>query len=279
MYRCSPGTLRPGGFFGRSPVYEQDITHEAVSALEKAHIGSGYRTHSNGYIGSKRACPAGIGGRTCKSDGTNCSMHNYNVAYDVEYNFNKLSPSYPQRVNPWHPYETQFHTYTQSQVYAIENVRNKEGKALWKWLGWIGDYMHWEIDVAPEEVSVNWDTVPGFDAPDVVREDIMLERGDKGLAVKEFQGLLLQWNPDALPEWRDDGDFGPETELWTRTFQAEFDLDQSGKIDGVTGALLSTFLDVGGVVGPPGPAGPAGPKGDTGPAGLVSVLVNGEQVA
>ena len=110
-YRCTAGSLRPGGFFGRGPVYEQDIIHEAYSALEQGHIGAGFKVHNNGYIGSKRQCPAGIGGRKCQANGDNCSLHNYCIALDVEYQYNKLSPSYPKRVDPWSPFEFQFHTY------------------------------------------------------------------------------------------------------------------------------------------------------------------------
>ncbi len=279
LYRCSPGVLRAGGFFGRGPVYEQEITHEAVSALEQAHIGSGYRIHTNGYIGSKRQCPAGIGGRRCQENGDHCSMHNYVIAYDIEYNYNKLSPAYPQRVDPWSPVEMQFHTYTRAQVEAIENVRTKDGRALFRWLGFIGDYMHWEIDVSPSGVSVDWNTVPGFDAPPIVKEDTVLEKGDKGKAVAEYQGRLIDWNSAALPKWKSDGDFGGETELWTRTFQAAFDLPQSGKADSTTHATLVSAVAGEGSVGPRGPKGDAGPQGNPGPPGEVSVLVNGVEVA
>lgn len=279
LYRCSPGVLRAGGFFGRGPVYEQEITHEAVSALEQAHIGSGYKIHPGGYIGSKRNCPAGIGGRRCAENGDHCSMHNYVIAYDIEYNYNKLSPQYPQRVDPWDPAQTPFHVYTAKQVLAIENVRTKDGRALFRWLGWIGDFMHWEIDVSPSGVSVDWNTVPGFDGTPIDEGDTMLEKGDKGKAVAEYQGLLIDWDSAALPKWKSDGDFGNETELWTRAFQAAFDLPQSGKADSTTHNTLVSVASADGVVGPRGPAGPAGPQGNRGPAGEVSVLVNGVEVA
>ena len=278
-YRCTPGALRVGGFFGRGPVYEQDIIHEAVSALEAGHIGAGYRVHNNGYIGSKRNCPAGIGGRKCEQNGDNCSLHNYCIAFDIEYQYNKLSPSYPSRVDPWTPFEFQFHTYEKDVFEKIENIRNLEGKALFRWLGFIGDYMHWEIDVPPDEVSVDWTTVPGFDSPPVDKEEIVLERGDKGVAVADYQDLILKWDSNQLPVYKDDGDFGGETEVSVRAFQASQDLDNTGKIDGVTAASLRGFAVVQGSVGPAGPAGPKGPHGNPGPPGEVSVLINGEQVA
>lgn len=277
LYRCSAGTLRPGGFFGRIPVYEQNITHEAVTALEKGHIGAGYKVHSGGYIGSKRACPAGIAGRRCQEDGDNCSMHNYCIAYDIEYQYNKLSPSYPSRVDPWSPTEIQFHVYKRDVVEKIENIRTLEGRALFRWLGWIGDYMHWEIDVPPWEVNVDWNTVPGFDAPPIDKEEIVLRNGDTGKAVKDYQGCLLRWNKDSLPRWKDDGDFGDETEVWIRAFQTDFDLPATGVIDGVTAASLQGFSV--GADGDDGEDGEDGIDGDPGKDGTVVVTVNGVQVA
>ncbi len=279
-YRCSAGTLRAGGFFGRSPVYEQEIIHEAVSALEQGHIGAGYKVHSGGFIGSKRACPAGIGGHQCEPDGDWCSLHNYCIAFDIEYQYNKLSPSYPTRVDPWSPFEYQWHTYKKDVFEKIENIRNLEGKALFRWLGFIGDYMHWEIDVPPDEVSVDWNTVPGFDDTHVDKEEIVLKKGDKGNAVEDYQGLILNWDSDQLPRYKDDGDFGSETEVSVRAFQADQDLGNTGVIDGVTAASLRAYDDgMGGGVGPVGPRGPAGSNGIDGKDGTVVVTVDGNQVA
>ena len=279
-YRCSAGTLRPGGFFGRSPVYEQTIIHEAVTALEQGHIGAGYKKHANGYIGSRRSCPAGIGGRKCQANGDNCSLHNYCIAFDIEYQYNKVSPSYPSRVDPWSPFEVQWHTYKKDVFEKIENIRNLEGKALFRWLGFIGDYMHWEIDVPPDEVSVDWSTVPGFDSPPIDKEEIVLRKGDRGTAVKDYQGLILAWDSTQLPRYKDDGDFGSETEVSVRAFQADQDLGNTGVIDGVTAASLRGFdASLSGGKGDTGPRGPAGVDGDDGEDGTVVVNVNGVQVA
>lgn len=163
LYRCGQGVKRSEGFFGRHPVYEWGFTSEAVTALEEGHLRSGYKPASDGYIGSRRNCPAGIAGRTCTADGSGCSLHNYVIAYDIEYNYNRLSPRYPNLVNPWSSREIRLHKYTPDQVAAIEGITNKQGEQLWKWLGWVGDYMHWELDVPPERVSVEWNTMPGED--------------------------------------------------------------------------------------------------------------------
>ena len=162
MYRCSPGVLRGEGFFGRHPVYEQTISHDAVSALEQGHLGSGYVPASDGWIGSKRQCPYGIGGRLCQQDGNWCSIHNYSLAYDIEYNYNKHIKT---RIRPedfdedWFPAVCK---YTLEQVRAIEGIKNLEGEQMWFWLGWaIGDFMHWQINVPEHRLQVDWNTVPG----------------------------------------------------------------------------------------------------------------------
>ena len=168
-YRCSPGVRRTTGFFGRHPVYEQHGTFDAVNALERGHLGSGYVPASDGFIGSKRNCPYGIAGAICSPSGRGCSLHNYCLAYDIEYNYNKhiKARTYPEDFNePWFPAVCK---YTLAQVRAIEGIQNTFGEQIWKWLGWaIGDFMHWQINVPPERITVDWNTVPGY----VVEDDM-----------------------------------------------------------------------------------------------------------
>jgi hypothetical protein len=159
-YRCSPGVKRPGGFFGRHPVYEQEVTHDAVSALELGHLGAEYVPEADGWISSKRWCPHGIAGALCQPSGYGCSLHNYCLAYDIEYNYNKhiKARTYPEDFDEW--WFPAVCKYTLEQVYAIEGIKNVHGEQLWKWLGWsIGDFMHWQINVA--DPRVDWNTVPG----------------------------------------------------------------------------------------------------------------------
>ncbi len=169
LYRCSPGVQRPEGFFGRHPVYEQTISHDAVTALEEGHHGCGYVPDTGGWIGSKRQCPWGIGGHICEGDGDWCSIHNYCLAYDIEYNYNKhiktriTEEDFDEEWFPW------VCKYTLEQVRAIEGIRNLEGEQMWLWLGWpIGDFMHWQINVPEERLEVDWNTVPGY----VVEDDM-----------------------------------------------------------------------------------------------------------
>ncbi|KKM84007.1 hypothetical protein LCGC14_1303550 [marine sediment metagenome] len=191
FYRCTPGIDVRAGFFGRFPVRTANRdTEEATRALEQGHIGAGYVPTPGGYIGSKRSCPAGIGGRVCQSSGKNCSMHNYCIAIDVEYQYNRLSPHYPKRHTTAQIFirDTHLHKYTQEVVAAIEGIKNKDGEQLWKWLGWIGDYMHWELDVPPERATVDWNTVPNGVPP--VRKPTDLEVIYMLPALRKGDGLV-----------------------------------------------------------------------------------------
>lgn len=176
MYRCTPGITSPYGFFGRHPVRAaNEAVVEAWYALEQAHLGAGYRPTPGAVTGTKRNCPAGIGGKKCAENGANCSLHNYCIAIDVEYSRNKLAPTYPARHTPHDVFirDRRLHVYTPEQVQIIESVKNLHGEPLFKWLGWIGDYMHWEIDVKPERVSVDWSTVPDGVPPEKGKEKDM----------------------------------------------------------------------------------------------------------
>lgn len=61
-----------------------------------------------------------------------------------------------------------------------------------------------------------------------------LKQGDKGADVKLWQNRLIQWNKDALPRFKADGDFGGETVEWTKRFQSAMTLVASGIVDAVT---------------------------------------------
>lgn len=61
-----------------------------------------------------------------------------------------------------------------------------------------------------------------------------LKQGDKGADVKLWQTRLIQWNKDALPRFKADGNFGGETVEWTKRFQSAMTLVASGIVDAVT---------------------------------------------
>ena len=159
--RCSIGQPRPTGFFGRHTVWQQPELADAITALEAGHIESGYVPDSDGYIGSVRSCPHGIAGARCQPSGSGCSLHNYVIAYDIEYNYNRhiKAKTYAEDFGAW--WFPAVCKYTLAQVRAIEGIKNIEGEQMWRWLGWaIGDFMHWQINVPPSRTTVDWNTVP-----------------------------------------------------------------------------------------------------------------------
>lgn len=65
-----------------------------------------------------------------------------------------------------------------------------------------------------------------------------LRRGDEGDDVRAMQRLLLAWNPDCLPKWGADGDFGSETETALKAFQVAQGLPATGVADAATMNVL-----------------------------------------
>lgn len=62
-------------------------------------------------------------------------------------------------------------------------------------------------------------------------DTVILRRGSTGAAVTRWQRDLRDWNSSALPRFGADGDFGAETEDWTRRFQRAAGIS----VDGVVG--------------------------------------------
>ena len=66
-----------------------------------------------------------------------------------------------------------------------------------------------------------------------------LRRGDSGDDVRAMQRALLAWNPDCLPKWGADGDFGEETEEALKAFQKSAGLPETGVYDDATRKALT----------------------------------------
>ena len=66
-----------------------------------------------------------------------------------------------------------------------------------------------------------------------------LRRGDSGPEVEAMQQRLLKWNPQCLPEYGADGDFGKETEDAVKFFQKGKGLPETGVYDAATEAALN----------------------------------------
>lgn len=192
-YRCTPGITSPYGFFGRHPIRAANTdVIEAYRVFEQAHLALGYVPLDGAPTGSKRYCPTGIAGQTCEPSGKNCSGHNYCISLDVEYSRNKYPKGLPRPIQ-WSMIED--HTvYTPEIVAGLEGIRNIHGEQLFKWLGLlIGDTMHWDINVPPERMGIDYSTVPTGVAPPVPPPTIddevyvmqTLRKGD-GLVSREF---------------------------------------------------------------------------------------------
>ncbi len=139
-----------------------------------------------------------------------------------------------------------------AMVTEIESI-TASGVRAFGWGGrWrsIKDAMHYQIRVtlgeiaggvkAPRGFYGGGGTAPGGD------DEMSLKKGDKGNAVTKHQKALIVWNSEALPKFGADGDFGSETDAWVKNYQKAADLEQNGVIDGVTSALLISYLSGGG---------------------------------
>lgn len=159
QYRCLPGSGLETeiSLFGRNAGTCATPAYFGFVALERALGAAGYSNVRSVWI--PRACPTGIAGKTCRADGTNCSLHNYGIAVDVDP-FGYGNPHFQKPYgNGWNFEDCKL---TGAQVDAAEAIRNTSGEQYFRWLGWaIGDTMHFELQVPPSRTAVDWNTVPG----------------------------------------------------------------------------------------------------------------------
>jgi len=139
---------------------------EPFQALSQALVSTGYKNALRVEV--PRNCSRGIEkGKPCQPDGTDCSLHNYGVAVDID------PPNPPTKevrdgsANPLYGEKGHFEfgdiKLTKVQVEAVLAIRTAAGKPLFKWLGdsRIKDTMHFEVKVPPDATAVDWDTVEG----------------------------------------------------------------------------------------------------------------------
>jgi hypothetical protein len=138
---------------------------EPFQALSQALVSTGYKNPFDVWV--SRKCPNGIKKKKCKPDGTNCSLHNYGVAVDIDPPDPPEKPVRNGSANPvyWEEGHWKFGDIKliQVQVEAVEAIRTAGGQRLFQWLGdsRINDTMHFEVQVPPDDTTVNWDTVTG----------------------------------------------------------------------------------------------------------------------
>lgn len=203
-----------------------------LKAAEQALVNTGYVNVKSIWV--PRKCPLGIAGKPCQTDGTNCSLHNYGVAFDIDP-FKFGNPHFYKKYgNGWDFSDCKI---TEEQVRAVEAIKNTYGEQMFRWLGWlIGDTMHFELQVPPNRCKVDWSTVPGdFTGED---EEMSLKKGSKGNAVGYYQEALNGWKDGTVTV---DKIYGDKTVAGVKAYQAAAELDQTGVIDGVTADLLGRY--------------------------------------
>lgn len=175
-YWCQRGQVVTT-FFDREPVWaaNQDVAN-LWAEIESRLLGSGYVPTPGGYIGSFRWCPVGIGGKTCKPNGTNCSLHNYSLALDVEYQYNFHIHSRVTLEDFEEDWWTSVCKFTPENIAAVESIRNTYGEQMIRWLGWsIGDTMHLQVNVPPDRM-----TIAGEDMIEKIEDETWIALGRAG---------------------------------------------------------------------------------------------------
>lgn len=168
------------------------VAVEAFEALDKALKATGRTSKS---IGTYNCRPI--------TGGTKLSLHAFGIADDD--NPFALGNGYYAGVSLFSWSRTDF---TPEQVAAVEAIKTKNGKKVFRWGGWwtIGrDYMHWEIDCSPSDLAtgIDWSTVKG-----AYVAALPLIKGMQNEDVRELQDLLNQTYDAGIKE---DADYGSIT--------------------------------------------------------------------
>lgn len=81
------------------------------------------------------------------------SQHSYGTAIDFDWFDN---PDGPAGSNPWSG------DLTKVQIDAVYAIKNTQGERIWTWGGYWRrvDRMHFQLDVPPSRLMVDWSTVP-----------------------------------------------------------------------------------------------------------------------
>lgn len=230
-------------FFGKNIGGVAAPAVDAFKALEMALKSAGYQ-------------PSSVWAYNCRNiAGTNnYSLHSFGIAIDIDPTANPFTTG--------DPYSGKI---KESHVRAALAIKNTRGRSVWAWGGnWTKrDRMHFQIDLAPNDIAIDWSTVPGGSgktsstatstsatssggtkdtghATITLQEETVLTRGSNGTAVERIQKFILAWNPEALPKHGADADYGSETIEWVKKYQEAMGLPVTGTIDGITAVMLST---------------------------------------
>lgn len=108
------------------------------------------------------------------------------------------------------------------------------------------------LDITSGLLGAPVEEPPEVDTTQPVQQDrSVLQFGDRGDKVREWQQSLLRWNGRALPQFGADGGFGGETRFWTRTFQKAAGITVDGIVGPNTRKAMSAALTKAPSVGEP----------------------------
>lgn len=139
--RCNEGSLVPlrWSISGTSQRVNRRAL-DAFVALDRALFAAGYRTVQRPDPVQTFNCRAIDEKKKCQSDGTNCSLHAYGIAVDIDPNHNPHEHGDPfsGRIQPVH-------------VTAAATVRTTDGLQVFRWGGVFSkpDRMHFEVQLRP----------------------------------------------------------------------------------------------------------------------------------
>lgn len=189
------------------------VNAKATSAFKA--LGRVFESHSYNVR------PADTGAYNCRkiTGGTGYSLHAYGIAPDINWNTN--------------PFRSDNRLITDMPTIMIEHItsiRTMNGRQVWGWGGHyrsVKDAMHFEIVCSPADLAtgINWNTVYQLE-PSLAGDMPLIERGDKGPAVKKLHDLL-RVVPESDPGY---GTFGPKTVEVVTAYQVSHGLDADGRV-------------------------------------------------
>lgn len=151
--KCRGGVWANPTFYGKTIGGVPVILVDAYQALELTLMFHGYVAQSR-WAYNFRKITGGSRPCTC-SDYSGCSLHGFGIAIDID----PADNPYSSAAFSWS--RTKF---TPTQIAAVEAIRNTKGEQVWQWGGrWstVRDYMHFEVQVDPGSVAIDWSTVQG----------------------------------------------------------------------------------------------------------------------
>ena len=177
-YRCAPELYVHPEFYGHNIGGVPPEAQDAYFALELVLQATGYDLDSVWAFNCRK-----IGG------GTQWSLHAYGIAIDID------APANPYTAGD--PFTGKF---TETQVAACEAIRSTHGGQVWAWGGRWGkpDRMHWQINVPPTGLEIDWDTVEGANVAQLNDDELKVVQ-DLTVALHDVQSN--GWFPKTMIPW------------------------------------------------------------------------------